>query len=510
MTFRRRADNIILRWQGRLDGEGADRAAPWVVAGVLFVVLAALSLAQARSLEGTRDLAAYTQAAWLIRHGLAPVSTVTTGSNVFAAQGAYIFYPLAQATRFVPTIPLLLTVQSAALAMAVVPLWRVCRRLAMLRSGASLLVLLVYAVYPVTQTLNLDGFHPETLALPFLVGAGYFGLTQHWRRFAACCLIAMLCRADLGLAVAGLGVLVMVQGYRRRGGLALAVGLAWAFGFLVVVQPHLGSGVSQLGAYSAYGTTPWTVVWGMVSDPIGLLTNVVSRENFQLLVYLFAPVLFLPFLSPRYLLPVVPLQILYLAGDVSPATRYGPQAVAITAFIFLSTPQGLSRLGRRNVEKVTIDRRVLIALLVAALSFSILYGPSSPYDHPWAWGSQDAADGARLDARDTTEVDARVRASDSMLVLMAERTTLYHLMDAEDASVAGVAGVAVAASGPPALPDPAATASGVDVVILDRRELTGHDDRPEDAARERVFEAGIMAQGFHIASDAQDIVVLRR
>ena len=497
LTFRRRVDNSILRWQGRLDGDNADRVAPYVVAAALFVVLAALSLAQARSLDGTPDLAAYTQAAWAIRHGLAPVATVTTGSNIFAAQGAVIFYPLAQATRLVPTIPLLLTVQSAALALAVVPLWRVSRRLAHLRSGASLLVLAAYALYPIVQTLNLDGFHPETLALPFLIGAGYFGLTQHWRRFAACCLLAMLCRADLGLAVAGLGVLVMVQGYRRRGGIAVGVGLVWAFGFLLVIQPHIGSGVSQLGAYAAYGDTPASVLWGFVSNPITVLEQVFSRQNFQLLVYLFAPVLFLPFLSPRYLLPVVPLQLLYLAGDVAPATRYGPQAVAITAFIFMATPQGLSRLGRRNVEQVTIDRRVLITLMVASLSFFVLYGPSSPYNHPWGWGSQDVADGARLQARDTTDPDASVRASDSMLTLMAERPSLYRLD---------------LGSGLMPDPDAAAAVADVDVIIVDRRQFDGIDGTagPIARSRERTFENDLGAKGFRIVSDTQDIVVLRR
>jgi len=500
VTFRRRVDNIILRWQGRLDGDGADRLAPYLVAGALFVVLLLLSLGQARSLEGTPDLAAYTQAAWSIRHGLAPIATVTTGSNIFATQGAAIFYPLAQASRLVPTIPLLLTVQSAALALAVVPLWRVCRRLANLRSGASLLVLAVYALYPIVQTLNLDGFHPETLALPFLIGAGYFGLTQHWRRFAACCLIAMMCRADLGLAVAGLGLLVMVQGYRRRGGFAVAAGLIWAFGFLLVVQPHLGAGVSQLQAYAAYGSSPWSVMWGMISDPLAVFNQVFSRENFQLLVYLFAPVLFLPFLSPRYLLPVLPLQLIYLAGDVSPATRYGTQAVAITAFIFMATPQGLSRLGRRNVERVTLDRRVLIAMMVAALSFFVLYSPSSPYSHPWEWGSQDAADGARLDARDATDVEARVRASDSMLTIMAERSVLVRL-------------AAGAALGP--APDPAAAAVDIDEIVIDRREFLdvgGAGDLAASIARSRehTFEASLEALGFRVVSDAQDIVVLRR
>ena len=50
-----------------------------------------MSLAQARSLHGSADLAAYTQASWLIRHGHDPITTVTTGTNVFAQQGAFAF-----------------------------------------------------------------------------------------------------------------------------------------------------------------------------------------------------------------------------------------------------------------------------------------------------------------------------------------------------------------------------------------------------------------------------------
>lgn len=489
-TFRRRVDNVILRWQGRLDSDQADRLAPWVVAVVLFVVLDGLALAQARSLDPSSDLAAYRQAAWAIRHGLDPVLTVTTGSNVFAPQGSFIFYPLAWLTHYVPTIPLLLTVQSAALALAVIPIWRVCRRLAFLRTGASLMVLLVYALHPAIQSLNLDGFHPETLAVPFLVGAGYFGLSQHWRRFALCCVLAMLCRADLGLAIAGLGVLIMVQGHRRRGAIALVGGLAWALGFLFIVQPHLGDSVSQLQAYAAYGDTPGSILWGMLTHPVDLFTQVFSRPNFALLVYLFAPVLFLPFLSPRYLLPVVPLQVLYLAGDVSMATRYGPQSVAIISFIFMATPRGLNRLGRKSVEKVSVDRRVLITMAAAAVSFFVLYAPSSIYEQPWDWGGQDAADGARLDAADSLPRDLRVRSSESLLVQLAERTELYHLQLGRPDEPA---------------PDVEDVTQGVDAIVIDRREVA-----PANAYRERILEVQITQHGFTVQSDAEDIVVFTR
>jgi uncharacterized membrane protein len=493
LTFRRRVDNLILRWQGRLDSETTDRLAPWIVASVLFVVLTLISLAQARSLDGSVDLAAYTQATWLIRHGHDPITTVSTGTNVFAQQGAFALWGVAQLTRSIPAIPLLLTVQSLALALTVVPLWRVSRRLASLRAGAALIVLLVFAVDPIVQTLNLDGFHPETIALPFLLAAAYLGLTRRWGRFALCCVIVMLCRADLGLAVAGLGVLLMVQGDRRRGAITAFLGLAWGLGFLFLLQPHIGHhGVTQLSAYSAYGRTPLTVVGGMLSHPVTLWTNVFNRENFQLLVYLFAPVLFLPFLSPRYLLPVVPLELVYLAGNVPQAARYGPQAVAITAFIFLATPMGLARLARRNVEveKVTVDRRVLITVLLACLSFYILIAPSSPYDQPWQWGGRDAADGARLAAGDSVGHEASVRASPSMLMILAKRQRLYPL----DSHAIEDAGKGASNA-----------TKGVDVVVVDRR-----DQHAATADEQQAWQDTITDRGFRVKSNDLGIIVYVR
>ena len=63
LPLRRRLENLSLRWQARLDSEWADRALPWLATLIMFVVLALLALARARSLEGTADLAAYSQAA---------------------------------------------------------------------------------------------------------------------------------------------------------------------------------------------------------------------------------------------------------------------------------------------------------------------------------------------------------------------------------------------------------------------------------------------------------------
>src|SRR5262249_40127636 len=155
------------------------------VALALFVLLAALSLARARSLDGTQDLSLYTQAVWLVRNGFAPQVTLGDApGHLLAQHAAFIFYPMTGINLLLPIIPRLLVVQSAALSLAVVPLWRIGRRLASLRVGAVATLVFVYALYPVMHNLNLDGFHPEVVAIPALLCAFYFAETDRWRWFA--------------------------------------------------------------------------------------------------------------------------------------------------------------------------------------------------------------------------------------------------------------------------------------------------------------------------------------
>lgn len=485
--WRRRLDGLILRWQARLDSEWADRVVPWATFVGLFIVLWLLALAKARSLEGTPDLAAYQQAAWLLGEHQIPVTTVTTGQHVLAQQAAVAFYPVGWLTILLPTIPALLAVQSAALAIGTVPLWRIARKVANLRTGAAATLLVAYALYPVLHNLNLDGFHPETIALPALLGAILFGLTGRYRLLAVCCIIAMATRADLGLAVAGLGGLLIVEKRRRAGTIALVAGLAWTLLAVTVIQPWYGDGsFAHLASFAQFGDTPLSVAWGMLTHPVDVLGRITSEQNFQLFVVLFAPVFFLPILAPRYLVPVLPLQFLYLVAAVPREAVFGQQTVAITAFIFLATAMALARIGRRGHDRVTVDRRVLGALLLASSVFFIRDAAASPYRSPWDWGGQDVVDAARLRATDRIAADASVRASPSMYTLLAERPRLYPLVPTER-------------------PDPAAVAQGVDAVVLDVRQVGAW--RAEDW---RSFRQGLEDRGFAQTADEQGIQLFQR
>jgi uncharacterized membrane protein len=486
-TFRRRADNVILRWQARLDSEWSDRVLPWLFALGLFVVLELLSFAKARSLDGTVDLATYTQGAWLIHNGHEPILTLSSGSNLLAYQAAFLFFPLAWLTFLVPVQTTLLLAQSAALAIAVVPVWRIARGLASLRVGAAIVLAVVYALYPTMHNLNLAGFYPETLALPLLLYAAYFGLSSHWRRFLFCCVLVVLCRADFGLVVAGLGALVWVEGRKNEGRAALVGGLAYTVFAILVIQPHFGDGTyAHLGAFHEFGSSPGAALWGMVTQPADVVGALVREQNFNLLVTLFAPVAFLPLLAPRYLLPVLPLEFFFLVSDAPESAVYGQLTIAITAFVFLATAFAMKRVGRMGVEKIIVDRRVLAVMLLASTIFFVRDAASSPYRQPWSWGGQDQVDAARLAAADQVGADRSVRASASLLTVVAQRVRVYELH-------------------PTSRPDAAGAANGVDAVILDERSVANWT-----AVDRQIFREGMSSLGFTLVSSSEGIDVYVR
>lgn len=481
VTFRRRVDKHVLRWQARMDGEWADRVVPSAAAIALFVLFASLSLATVRSIETPVDLASAVQGTWLLSEGVDPVVTIDGSQHVLARQAAFVMIPIGLVGRFVPLEPMLLVLQAAALAAAVIPLWWIARRHAHLRAGAALTLVVVYALYPAVHNLNLSGFHPEVLAMPALLGAMFFGLGARWRPFAACAVFVVLCRADLGLAVAGLGGLLAWRGERRAGAITAAFGIGWTILAVGVIQPLVTEGgTAHLEAFAAYGDTLWGVAWGMLTHPVEVLGDLVDQANFELFVILFAPVLFLPLLAPRFLVPVLPLQFLYLVSDVPNEARVGQQTVAITAFIFLATAIALAGFGRKGIEKVTVDGRLLGALVLAAAVFFVQDATSSPYQEPWAWGASDAADDARRAVADEVPDDAAVRASPTVVILVAQRPEVYVV--------------------PGGGPDARAIVADVDAVLLDR------DDHPKWTDRQWTdLASDLRAEGFREAAAEETV-----
>lgn len=484
--LRRRIDSGLLRWQARLDSPWADRAIPWGVAAVLFTALALSSSARSRSLEVPPDLAGDLQALWLVREGGDLGSSLAGGADVLALHLSLLTVPLGYVAGVVPPTGLLLTLQAAALAATVVPLWWLARQTATLRVGAACALVLAYTVNPAVHALNLSGFHVEVVALPALVAAAWAGLSGRHVVLAVCVGVCLAARADLGIAVGGLGLVLALNGRRRVGAATAAVGVGWAVLATFVVQPWLDASNPHVRPLQQWGDTPVGVVGGLLSDPGGAFAQVLDERNTALVVLLLGPLLFLPVLVPRFLVGVVPTAVVALVADGPDDLSGTGRVVPLVAFCFVASTFALHRLGRTGVERVTVDRRLLIALSLAAVMFFVDSGSTSPYRHPWEWGSTGPAERARHEVADRLGEEVAVRAEPGTLLLVAERRHA-RLFD------------------PTGGPDAAAAVAGVDALVVADDSLGGWTELERAS-----FASALASFGFGPTYDEAGITLYER
>jgi uncharacterized membrane protein len=452
------------------------------VASALFVVLFALAWLRVHNLAGGYDIAYFLQDAWLINHGQAPFSTLR-GLHLLGDHASPIFYPVAWLTRLGSPVVVLLALQSAALALGVVPLWAICRRLAGLGPGASGAVLAAYALYPALHNLNLADFHPEVLAVPALLGAVLFGLTRRWPAFSACVGVALLCKEDLAVVVAALGLFLFVQGIRRPGLITAGAGLAVLLFDVRILLPHFAGGsYAQLSLLSHYGTTFTDVALHMVTHPGEVLGDLLTRQNLDFAIAVLAPVVFLPLGAPRFLVPALPMQVLYLVSSRATAHLIIHQyTVAILPFVFVAVAMALGRRSRRP------DRSILVALVAASLLFNASLSLGGLGHSPWHAWKRDAVDRARLAAVRLLPERAAVSATDRIWPLVAARPRFYEF----PAPFSG-------------LPQLREGESVTDWIVIDTT------DPPWDAARDRALQDVVARLRFGKVFDRDGVSVYRR
>lgn len=489
VPFQRRLDRAIVRYQARLEGGPGDRWIPVLIAAALAAFLAQVSLARLAGLGAGVDLASYGQAVWLLTELTEPrASLFGTDVHLLEVRWSFVLFPLALPALFASPAKVLVVAQAVALGLAVLPLWRLAREVAKLRIGAASALVAAYALHPATHRIAVEDFHPVVLAVPSLIGVAYFGATKRWVAYWLCVVFALACRADLGLAVALWGFVLLGNGERRAGLWTLGVGWIYSLGLLLVGQPLLGQ-AGGAGRKTGYdGESLADLMVGAVRNPIDSATTVLAQDNFVVLVALLAPVIFLPLLSLRHLWPALPLFGLYLLAGSAETTPFAERAAMLLAFVMIAATFALNRLGNMGVDRVFLDVRLLSTLAAAAVLLFLATSVTSPYENPWGWDERDATDEAVLRAIERLEHDTPVRASPSALVPLSERPWVFPL--ATDAPPNAVN------MGFPAF---------IRAVLMVDREL------PERTASEREdFDRFMSRGGFERTFDADGVVLYAR
>ena len=211
------------------------------------------------------------QAVWSTAHGHPLGVTGLRGDEIsrLAAHFDPILAAFAPLWLVWPSPDSLLLAQAVAVALGALPVfWLARKHLASARAGAAFA--LAYLLYPPTQWLTLNEFHPVALACPLLLFAIWYLDEDRLLPFALFALAAAISKEEIGLVVAGLGLWYALARRRWLEGAAIVLGgLAISLVAIEVVIPHFNhAGTSSFfSRYSQVGGSASGILHTAVTHP---------------------------------------------------------------------------------------------------------------------------------------------------------------------------------------------------------------------------------------------------
>lgn len=347
------------------------------------------------------DLGIHDQSLWLLAHG--KWFNTVCGLPVFGHHAMFMYYFLVPLVWLGGGPNLWNILQVIALAAGAIPVFLVARH-RLRNAWLACLFGLAWLLLPTVSFLAWETWHPETLAIPFLlmgyhmattrpVGVGRH-VTRHNIVTFAWLLVAMLWKEDIALAVMGIALLLII---RRRWKFGLALFGFAAFYFLIIgvwMVPSLAGQTSAYGMlYGDLGKTPIDVAKTSLQHP-SMFFDRLSNNNFKGYIgQLTSPLGFVPLLAPLTLVMGIPqifINILTTA-NFTWAMMYHYQAVPVVAMM-LGAIEGAAWLHRKNrlVSTVAVAT-VFVASCIAANSWGLLpFGAKYDVGY-WPHGAQTTA-----------------------------------------------------------------------------------------------------------------------
>ena len=329
------------------------RARPllWAAMAAYAAGFAALSVLRHEAFEtGRFDLGNMVQAVWSTAHGHLLQVTNLHGAQIsrLAAHVDPILVVFAPLWWIWPSPSLLLTAQALAVALGALPLFWLARK----HTGSERAALgfsLAYLIFPATEWMTLNEFHPVSLACPLLLFAIWYLDEDRLLPFACFAALAALTREEVPLVIAGLGIWYAIG--RRRwlaGGTIAAAGLAASAIAIQVVIPHFhGAESSFYGRYDAVGGSAAGIVRKAFTDPGRLLSVAFDHRGTHYLLNLLLPMAGLALLSPLLLVALIPELALNLLSSVDAQSSIHYHYVAAEIpILFAAAAIGAGKLGR--------------------------------------------------------------------------------------------------------------------------------------------------------------------
>ena len=375
----------------------------WTAVAAYAAGFSALSVLRHRAFStGRFDMGNMVQAVWSTAHGH-PLGVTGLRGDQLSRLGAHfdpILAAFAPLWRIWPSPDVLLVTQAIAVAVGALPVFWLARK----HLGSERVALgfaLAYLLYPPTQWLTLNEFHPVALACPLLLFAIWFLDEGRLLPFALCAVAAATTKEEIALVVAGLGIWYALAHHRHATGAAIAVGgVAVSLLAIEVVIPHFNrAGTSGFFTrYSEVGSTPGGIVHTALTDPAKIVTTAFTGRGLGYLARLVLPLGGLVVLAPLMLLAALPELAVNLlsAANTQTSIRFhytaGLIPVLVAAAVF-------------GAKRVPARIPVASLVVVLCLAANYLLGPTPV----WRWfpeGSKVQAHAATVSEHDRIAAQA--------------------------------------------------------------------------------------------------------
>jgi uncharacterized membrane protein len=263
---------------------------------------------------------------------------------------------------------MLLVVQAIAVALGALPVfWLARKHLGSERAG--LAFALVYLLYPATEWLTLNEFHPVALACPLLLFAFWYLDEDRLLAFAVPAAVAMTTKEEVGLVVCGFGIWYAARRRPRAGATIAGAGLLVSVFAIAVVIPHFNAGADSAfyGRYDAIGGSAGGIAKTAVTHPWTLLEQAFQHRDLHYLLHLLVPLSFLFVLSPLVLVAFLPEAALnQLSATQTQTSIHFHYTAAELPPLIAATVLGAAWLARRLPARTSAVLVVAVAVAMGA------------------------------------------------------------------------------------------------------------------------------------------------